>query len=192
MDDAELTADALGLMRQEHERLAELLMFAIDIVDHTQTKGHRIDTAKMRQEFGRKIRESLVGRELALGQLGDRLAELCCAGCGAEVDLMADNPLGDWEMGQADDGSIGVLCPTCVGAADDDDDRVAASIPTDLDYDSVPAWDARSEVEVGAFILTYLARNPPPKGARLDGDLRDWGERLEADGRQRLDQLADV
>jgi hypothetical protein len=124
LTDAELMADALGLMREEHERVAGLLMFAIDVVDDTQDKGHRVDTAKMRREFGRKIRESLVGRELCLGQLGDPMAELCCGECGAEADLLADDPLDDWQVGRADDGLIGVLCPTCCTT---DDDEVTAS-----------------------------------------------------------------
>ena len=120
----DLTADAWGLIRDEHERLAGLLMFAIDVVHDHQTRGHRVDVLKMRQEFGRKIRESLVGREVALSGLGDPTAELCCGICGAEADLEGDDPLGDWSMGRGADCRIAVLCATC--SATDDDEAVAA------------------------------------------------------------------
>jgi hypothetical protein len=107
------THDALSLLREEHHRMAAMVLWAIDIVDVAQRSGHRIDVQKMREKFGPKIRESLVGRELALTSLGDPLAEISCVSCGAAADLLADEPLGVWTIAIDDPASFGVLCGEC-------------------------------------------------------------------------------
>ncbi len=41
----------------------------------------------------------------------------------------------------------------------------------------------------GVFILAYLARNPPPPGARFAHDFGVWAKRLTTRGRERTDGL---
>jgi hypothetical protein len=114
-------ADAFGLIREEHEMVVGLLMASIDLVEIAQTDERRIDVDAIRRAAGCKIRGSLVGRELALAELGDPLAELCCVECGTQADLDVDDPLGDWEVVRSDDGLIGVLCVTCCAEREGDD-----------------------------------------------------------------------
>ncbi len=47
-------------------------------------------------------------------------------------------------------------------------------------------WDARTEMEVGAFIRRYLLANPAPARTDVARDLEEWGVNLWRDGHARL------
>lgn len=50
-------------------------------------------------------------------------------------------------------------------------------------------WDARSEAELGTFILRYLRDFPPPEGAQLADPLRAQGAKFSKRGRNQLQAL---
>jgi hypothetical protein len=62
-------------------------------------------------------------------------------------------------------------------------------VPTSQVSADATTWDARAEVDIGLIILRYISESPPPEGSVVVDSLTDWGERLLADGRRRLEDL---
>jgi hypothetical protein len=62
-------------------------------------------------------------------------------------------------------------------------------VPTSQESTDAAIWDSRAEVDIGMLILRYVHESPPPEGSVVVDSLTDWGERLLADGRRRLEDL---
>ncbi len=116
LTDEEMLADAAWMIRTEYERMVQLVLMVVDLMQGQEAGNIHVDSQKLREQVALQVRRSIASANLALLQLEDPEQPVVCENCGTQADLLAENPLDDWRLGLINEAVPCMLCPTCDAA----------------------------------------------------------------------------